>query len=1050
MKTLNRTLSLALVFALVFSLMSFAFAADTTATTTTTTTGYTDAASITYKEAVDVTSAIGVFQGMDANAFSPKTSLTREQAAKIIAYLLIGKSNADKLTASTAPYTDVAASRWSAGCIAYCTNSHILAGYGDGTFGPTDNVTGYQFGKMLLVALGYDADVEGFTGSNWAVNVAKRGFENDLFKYNEQFNGNTAATREEAALYTCNTLRSSPVYYQSKGTTVSSNGTTIHVGATAPEHYTKISGGNTVNKSYADMYFPNLGYTETATDNLGRAARSWTYYTKPIGAYPVLPATLTYTAKTTEATVTKDLKNYSFASTNLTEYTNGFKTAAFTKTAAAIAGLTANGRTVEVSTYNGVITNVVAYNSVLAKVTLVNTSKGTVSYTVPGNAYMGSLTINSDVGYGIVKLNDYVIVTPYDAGSATITSSSSIDSVVAATPVMGKANAKSDSDKTITLGGKTYTASANIVSGNAVSDFTPSVKDDSTLLLDKNGYIVYAKSSATETSDRAIGVYRFSQSLVNNEIVTSAVGITSDGNQVTLPLDSAAGNNKTNLGICTYSVSTTEAGKYDLSAPLTTPASYSATTKVFTKATATMAASDKAALDGSTPYTFANDVKVIYVDTTNKTYKVMSGAQTIASTTLTYAVGKVNDENRIIAVYTTTAPTAMSTLSDQLVYVNGTTSGLLTNDSGKHETYKAYVNGKAVDGFTTALATDLGYMKSGFYNIDKNATTGDYNVANTNRFVGSEAAGNTLAAANGLVAGLTKDASVVTIAGYHAGNPGAKQLTLDATKTVFYNEDSDAVENVLTFASEVAESAQQGEFALSVQALYNPQTGVATYVYFSKYTDLNYVGAAALTPALAVDVDAQTIVGATTDTTYGQLASLAFAGQTVKYAATDVGFAAAAAGAAIAKTDTTVLTSGTHYLYVMPKNGTTATKYVVTVGPSHDATLNPANKATVTIEGGAATAYTLYASVDAAVAGTKIPAGTSKKITALAVANNGSATVAYDLQHGWTTGAFASSGAFVNGTSTTSAATATDILKVAVTAADGTTTQVYYVAITVT
>ena len=64
MKTLNRTLSLALVFALVFSLMSFAFAADTTATTTTTTTGYTDTASITYKEAVDVTSAIGVFQGM--------------------------------------------------------------------------------------------------------------------------------------------------------------------------------------------------------------------------------------------------------------------------------------------------------------------------------------------------------------------------------------------------------------------------------------------------------------------------------------------------------------------------------------------------------------------------------------------------------------------------------------------------------------------------------------------------------------------------------------------------------------------------------------------------------------------------------------------------------------------------------------------------------------------------------------------------------------------------------------------------------------------------
>ncbi len=929
MKTLRKTLSLTLVFALVFSLMSFAFAADTTATTTTTT-GYSDAASITYKEAVDVTSAIGVFQGSNG-AFSPKENLTREQAAKIITYLLLGKSNADKLSVSAAPFTDVPADRWSAGSIAYCKQQGIIAGYGDGKFGTNDTVTGYQFGKMLLVADGYDPEIENFVGGNWAVNVAKRGFENDLFKYNEQFNGNAAATREEAALYTCNTLRSSPVFYQSKGTTVTSNGTTIHVGATAPEHYTKTVSGTTVNKSYADMYFPNLSYSANATDNLGRVARSWTYYTKPIGAYPILPATITYTAKTSEATVTKDIKGYTFPSTTLPEWSNGY-VGSVVKTAAAIAGLTANGRTVEIYTYDGVINNVVAYNSVLAKVTLVNTAKGTVSYTIPSNAYMSSLTLTSPVGYGSVKLNDYVIVTPYNNGGSSITSSSSIDSVVAATPVIGKANAKSDSDKTITLGGKTYTASVNIVSGNAVSDFTPSVKDDSTLLLDKNGYIVYAKSSATETSDKAIGVYRFSQSLVNNEIVTSAVGITSDGKEVSLPLQSTPTNGAT-LAICIYSVSNTEAGKYDLSAPISAAANYSAATKVFTKTTATMATSDKAAADGtSTAYTFANDVKVIFVDTTNKTYRVMTGAQTIASTTLTYAVGKVNDENRIIAVYTTTAPTAMSTLSDQLVYVNGTTGGQLSNESGKHVTYNAYVNGKAVDGFYTANGTSLGYLTSGFYNIDKNVA-GDYNVAPANRFVGSEAAGNTLAAANGLVTGLTKDATLVTIVGSHAGTSGAKQLTLDAAKTVFYNEDTNAVENVLTFASEASESAQEGEFALSVQVLYNPQTGVASHVYFSKYNDLNYARAKALTPALTVDVDAQTITGATSATTYAQLASLIFAGQTVKISsgATDDGYAAATA---IDSTNasTTLTASTNRYFYVMPKNGTTATVYAITVG----------------------------------------------------------------------------------------------------------------------
>ena len=33
---------------------------------------------------------------------------------------------------------------------------------------------------MLLTAMGYDSAVEGFTGSNWTVNVARRAIENGL------------------------------------------------------------------------------------------------------------------------------------------------------------------------------------------------------------------------------------------------------------------------------------------------------------------------------------------------------------------------------------------------------------------------------------------------------------------------------------------------------------------------------------------------------------------------------------------------------------------------------------------------------------------------------------------------------------------------------------------------------------------------------------------------------------------------------------------------------------------------------------------------------
>ena len=45
---------------------------------------YSDKADIDLKEAVDVLSAVGVFEGSDGK-FDPKANLTREQAAKLVA-----------------------------------------------------------------------------------------------------------------------------------------------------------------------------------------------------------------------------------------------------------------------------------------------------------------------------------------------------------------------------------------------------------------------------------------------------------------------------------------------------------------------------------------------------------------------------------------------------------------------------------------------------------------------------------------------------------------------------------------------------------------------------------------------------------------------------------------------------------------------------------------------------------------------------------------------------------------------------------------------------
>ncbi|MEI3349111.1 MAG: S-layer homology domain-containing protein [Dysosmobacter sp.] len=92
------------------------------------------------------------------------------------------------------------------GYIAYCAQKGIISGYGDGTFRPAGTLTGYAFMKMLLGALGYDADIEGYSGSNWTVAVAKQAMGIGLDDGNDKFVGTQAVAREEACLYAFNTL----------------------------------------------------------------------------------------------------------------------------------------------------------------------------------------------------------------------------------------------------------------------------------------------------------------------------------------------------------------------------------------------------------------------------------------------------------------------------------------------------------------------------------------------------------------------------------------------------------------------------------------------------------------------------------------------------------------------------------------------------------------------------------------------------------------------------------------------------------------------------
>ena len=106
-----------------------------------------------YREAIAEMVRREVLDGFTDGFFRADEYLTREQGAKIIACLSLGKPEAETLCYTDTVFEDVTPNRWSASYIAWCAEQGIVHGYGDGLFGPTDTLTGDQFAKMLLCVL---------------------------------------------------------------------------------------------------------------------------------------------------------------------------------------------------------------------------------------------------------------------------------------------------------------------------------------------------------------------------------------------------------------------------------------------------------------------------------------------------------------------------------------------------------------------------------------------------------------------------------------------------------------------------------------------------------------------------------------------------------------------------------------------------------------------------------------------------------------------------------------------------------------------------------
>ena len=463
---------------------------------------FTDNSKINYEEAVEVMSTLGVVGGYTDGTFKPQGTLTRGAAAKIICNLILGTTTADALTADAAPYKDVATTNVFAPYIAYCAKERIISGYADGTFRPGNTLTGYAFMKMLLGALGLQADKEGYTGPNWSISVAKRALSKDVALDNGlkgEFNGAKAATREEACLYALNMLKAGTFSYPNDNTVIVGN---VSVSTSAKAEQDKKT-------PYYETVFKNL-HANNTSDAFGRPATRWDYKGVKIGTYAKTPD-LTYVGSQKINDIYADL-NMSTKDITANLYVNGvsFDTAKNGKDAATFT--VSKDNDTKLDKLGGTADKI--GNGTLIEVYR-NDDNNHVDV-IAMSVYAGKIT---DVKDATSKKDAYVVVdtdsTIVDFNDEYETEAFAEDDVVAFTYADGEIQTmykmesvsgeltKKVIDKSLTLGDTTYKYGKE-KTFNGTSEAGLTNKSSYDVYVDANGFALYIEETGANVSDYAL------------------------------------------------------------------------------------------------------------------------------------------------------------------------------------------------------------------------------------------------------------------------------------------------------------------------------------------------------------------------------------------------------------------------------------------------------------------------------------------------------------------------------------------------------------------
>ena len=761
---------------------------------------FTDDSSITYKEAVDVISALGVVDGYSGGDFRPDDVLTRGAAAKIICNLILGPTTASALSAGTAPFKDVPVTNTFAGYITYCSQQGIISGYADGTFRPTGTLSGNAFMKMLLGALGYDSSIEGYTGANWTVSVIKQAVGIGLDDGNDEFVGSKAVTRQEAALYAYNMLQATMVEYDQKNTIVVGD---IEINTTSSrKDVANNDKTETIAKDgkmqFAERYFSDLKkVTSDESDEFERPATTWKLKSTTIGTYAG-EADLTYTSAVELGDIYKDLDlSSSLKASEVNIYRNGAPDGNNGKWGIG------KGDKNEVGG-NGVLTEVF-YNDDddTAVITMIDTYLGEVTSThkASGNrdAYISISPKADGIGVGgnfdteeSFDVDDLVLYT-YSNKSGD----KGIQTVINATETVTGTLQSYTAGKSVKVADNTYKGSDSYK--GLIANLDNAVDQEVAVYLDEYGYVVYIDTDAV-TGNYAVVLGRDDSNVGNRAKVlfmdgsTAIVNVSkyvgkpnmydivsytkSSSNEYKLTLlaqdaDSSKGDGKTKL------VENGESG-------LTDTAFSNANKGTSDKTTASYA-------NGKTTFLIAtsgsNGTEYrVYEGIKNVPDVVISSGKTIEVSTY---VEKGNAA-RVIFINATTDAT-VSGSSDDIVFIKGSGTGASYDSKlGTYYEYDAIINGE----FTTIKTADR-FKTSGLYNIvsyDKNGVATNLDKdSNVKSGTGTERVKNDVVGLAGSYYTYSKDCQV-----FHIDEDGdidetvytVSNIATDKNDTVWFAMDS--------------------------------------------------------------------------------------------------------------------------------------------------------------------------------------------------------------------------------------------------------------------